>query len=99
MATQLRLSSVPVGPGEVLLVAWAVVSWVEIVGRKDVRVPRDIWPFLLLFAVVVIMLCLSLVYQIGGTGHPSANAFHDLVAYVFVGGLVLTFGCLQRPPS
>jgi O-antigen ligase len=95
-ATQLRLGSLPVGPGEALLAIWAVVSWVEIVGRKDIRVPVDIRPFLYFFSAVVIMLCLSLIYQIGSTRDPSANAFHDLGAYLFVGGLVLTFGFLRR---
>ena len=47
IATQLRLAGWPVGAGEGLLVAWICVSWVEelCIGRKDVRIPSDLRPF------------------------------------------------------
>ena len=95
IATQLRLAGWPVGLGEVLLVAWICISWVEIVGRKNIRIPADFRPFVFFFVAVVAMLLLSLGYQVVRTGDLFRNAFHDLVAYTFVGVLVLTFAFLR----
>ena len=41
------------------------------------------------------MLLLSLIYQIDWTGDLFRNASHDLVAYTFVGVLVLTLAFLR----
>lgn len=95
MATQLRLAGLPVGPGEALLLAWACISWVDLVGRRDLRIPADIRPFALFFAFIVALLLISALYQILRTRDLSDNALRDVAAYVFTAALVLTFGCLR----
>jgi O-antigen ligase len=95
MATQLRLGGSFIGVGEGLLFLWICISWVDIVGRKNIRIPADLRPFLVFFAVVVTTLLFSLLFQLAQTYVVSPDTFHDLVAYAFLAVLVFTFAMLR----
>jgi hypothetical protein len=95
-ATQLRLNAYPVGLGEGLLLGWICISWIDIIGRKNIRVPVDLRPFLLFFAFVVALLLVSLLYQTARVGNLVPGALRDVAAYAFLAALVLTF-CCRRP--
>lgn len=95
MATQLRVAGLPLGPGEALLAAWTVASWLVILRRKHVRMPPDLMPFVWFFALVVVLLVLSVFYQILRLGVLYDNAVRGTIAFVFVAMLIVTFGFLQ----
>jgi O-antigen ligase len=95
MATQLRSDNYPVGLGEGILVAWTCISWVTIIRRKSIGITSDLKPFVLFFAVVIVLFLLSSLHAVGRSGDLIATAAHDTVAYIFVAFLVLTFSLLR----
>jgi O-antigen ligase len=95
MASQLRLRSWPIGVGEGLLFLWICISWVDIVGRKNIRIPADLRPFLFFFVVVVTTLLFSLLFQLAQPDVLYPDTFHDLIAYAFLAILVFTFVMLR----
>jgi O-antigen ligase len=98
MATQLRLPGYPFGVGEGLLVAWTALSWVEIVGRRNIRTPSHLRPFVYFFAFTFAMLLVSGLFQAARLGDLQERAVRDALAYLFLTGLIVTFGCLRPTP-
>lgn len=92
-ATQLRFWG-PVGPGELLLVAWCAASAVAALRKPRPAIAPEIRPFLLFWACSIPLLLAG--WASGwGLGRASPGAARDFLAYLLVAAIV---ACLALKP-
>jgi O-antigen ligase len=92
-ATQLRFWG-PVGPGELLLVAWSAWSAVAALRKPRPEIEPAVRPFLLFWACALPLLLAGWISG-WGLGLASPGAWHDFLAYVLVAAVV---ACLALKP-
>jgi O-antigen ligase len=92
-ATQLRFWG-PVGPGELLLLAWVAASAVAALRKPPPEIAPAIRPFLLFWACSLPVLLAGWISG-WGLGRASPGAARDFLAYVLVAAIV---ACLASKP-
>lgn len=96
-ATQLRLSSFPVGPGEALLAAWAVWAWMRLPPER--LLPRTrLARALAAFGAVSLaaMLAGRWVAVARGYAPTDGGALHDTLAFLFIAAVMVPFAAAPR---
>ncbi|HEX8671645.1 MAG TPA: hypothetical protein VF710_07140 [Longimicrobium sp.] len=93
-ANQLRIG--PVGPGELMLLAWMAVRVAAMTVQRAVFVPREGRPVLLFWAGAVVLLLAGWLSKLLVVGIPQRNAaFYDTFAFTFTAGAIVLY-ILQR---
>lgn len=91
VATQLRLGSMPVGAGELLLLLWAGLVWVQNLRHRLPSVPPYVRPFIYFFPALILILSFANLSQVLRNGTLETYALHDTLAYAFLVFLGITF--------
>ncbi len=91
-ASQLRLPGLPIGPGEVCLVAWVLLIVVQEALRPDVPLTPALSHLLIFWSVFAFSLSIGTLtgYAIGDA-HDTSLFLHDVLAYP----LLAAVGCLS----
>lgn len=97
-ATQLRIGDFPIGPGELILIAWAAWELGRIGKVRKSQLAglngRMLWFWALSLTASLIGWSVAIF-----CGKASGSPGHDLVAYVFTLVLLFVFFCSQTPES
>lgn len=96
VSTQLRIPGLPVGLGEICLVAWILSSLGRFLYRLDVPLPLASFRLLAFWVLLVVALSVGTMtaYVIGDI-HDAGLFLHDIAAYVLVGSIGLF--CVVEP--
>lgn len=89
-ATQLRISTLPIGPGELALLGWGLATLALGMFRDDLRLPRPAIPFLGFWVGSLAILAFDLLRN-DLSLLPAPTSYRPVVAYGFVTFLLLAF--------
>ncbi len=99
-ASQLRPEGAPVGPGEILLASWVLLTVFREVGRLGPALTPPLSRLLIFWLVFAVAQCVGAMTGFAiGDRHDSVLFMHDVMAYLLLAGiscLSVAGSCLQR---
>jgi len=83
-ATQLRVTGIPIGPGEILLLAWCALALLLGGTGNGLQVRRDGLPYLAFWGVSIVLLSFDMILAGLFARFSTPSSSHSFVAYLFV---------------
>lgn len=93
--TGLRLSNLPVGLGEVLLILWISRTWIKKIRVSDVLISKSTQPIIIFWLVFFLLQVIGMSVSLLMRNEITTNALHDIIAYLFSSILCLTL-CINH---